>query len=512
MAPVDITTSEVGKPTEVEVEDVKPASPEHVVAHYAPVNEIEEALDKRINWKLDLTVLLVLAISFILCGIDKTNVGFVATSSFVEDANLHPDDIPNSLSLFSATYVPLQPVMALLARRVGPHRWIPGQLLAWGALCMGHAGIRSPAHLIALRLLLGAAEAGFTQTAFYYMSLAYPKFSLGLRMGLFSGVYSVAGAFAGLIAYGLLRVGAEEGSEGVRGWQVVFLVEGGLTVLIAVVAFLVLPAKVDTAWFLSDAERGHAARRMERDLAGAQEEVEFGQRENRIAMRDIVDVLKDWKKMLIIICNITAVLPVTAFTTFLPLIVEGMGYEGITATLMSVPPFIVGVVGLIIIVYISDRFRERSLLTVLGMLLGLVGCAVMVASSNPKLRYGFAHVCLSGVFASGPLVAVWLAGNTPWKAARSFVLGLNGYSNLAGVIAGQLFKSKYAPSYAYPLTVTMILSAVGMLGFLFVRTMYMLVNRKRRKITATWTEDDFVNEQASSERRGDQRYTWIYGY
>lgn len=189
-----------------------------------------------------------------------------------------------------------------------------------------------------------------------------------------------------------------------------------------------------------------------------------------------------------------------------------MGYEGITATLMSVPPFIVGVVGLIIIVYISDRFRERSLLTVLGMLLGLVGCAVMVASSNPKLRYGFAHVCLSGVFASGPLVAVWLAGNTPWKAARSFVLGLNGYSNLAGVIAGQLFKSKYAPSYAYPLTVTMILSAVGMLGFLFVRTMYMLVNRKRRKITATWTEDDFVNEQASSERRGDQRYTWIYGY
>lgn len=66
MAPVDITTSEVGKPTEVEVEDVKPASPEHVVAHYAPVNEIEEALDKRINWKLDLTVLLVLAISFIV--------------------------------------------------------------------------------------------------------------------------------------------------------------------------------------------------------------------------------------------------------------------------------------------------------------------------------------------------------------------------------------------------------------------------------------------------------------
>jgi hypothetical protein len=189
-----------------------------------------------------------------------------------------------------------------------------------------------------------------------------------------------------------------------------------------------------------------------------------------------------------------------------------MGYSGVNATLMSVPPFVVGTVGLTIFVYSSDRFRERSLHTVAGMLLGLIGCAVMAASSDPKLRYGFAHVCLSGVFAGGPLIAVWLAGNTPWKAARSFVLGLNGWANLAGVIAGQLFKGSYAPSYAYPLTVTMILTAVGMLGFVFVRVMYMLENRKRRKIIADWDEHDFIEEQNSTERRGDQRYTWMYGY
>ncbi len=202
----------------------------------------------------------------------------------------------------------------------------------------------------------------------------------------------------------------------------------------------------------------------------------------------------------------------TAFTTFLPLIVQGMGYSGTKATLMSVPPFVVGVVGLVIIVFSSDHFRERSLHTVFGLLLALIGCAVMSASSDPRLRYGFAHVCLSGAFASGPLVAVWLAGNTPWKGSRSFVLGLNGYSNLAGVIAGQLFKSAYAPSYKYPLTVTMILMAVGMVGFTFVRVMYMLENRNRRKVMATWDEHDFIEEENSTERRGDQRRTWIYGY
>lgn len=122
--------NEIAQTAEVEAADVeadtKTVLPPTVIAHYTPASDAERALDKRVNWKLDLTVLLVLAISFIvgpststllliitavntskqLCGIDKTNIGFVATSSFVRDANLHPDDIPNSLSLVRPPFPP----------------------------------------------------------------------------------------------------------------------------------------------------------------------------------------------------------------------------------------------------------------------------------------------------------------------------------------------------------------------------------------------------------------------
>ena len=79
MAPNDIASSEVGKPTDVEVEDAKAALPQAVVTHYAPVNEEERELDKMVNWKLDMTVLLILSISFIVrqpsfnLGIDLTD-------------------------------------------------------------------------------------------------------------------------------------------------------------------------------------------------------------------------------------------------------------------------------------------------------------------------------------------------------------------------------------------------------------------------------------------------------
>lgn len=334
----------------------------------------------------------------------------MATSSFIKDANLSPNAVGNSLTLFSATYVPLQPFSTLIARRIGPKYWISFLLATWGALCMAHAAIKNDSTLIALRLLLGAAESGFTPSSYYLMSSIYPKYVLGLRMGVFSGMYAVAGSCAGLIAYGLLHID----SAHIKAWQVVFLFEGGLTILTAVAVFLLLPKDLETAWFLTTAERQHAVSRMRRNHA-VMDEDQSSSESTPFSLRDITDVLKDWKKLLIILFNVLGVLPVNAFTTFLPLIVQGMGYKGIHATLMSVPPFAVGAVVLVFIVWSSDHFKERSYHIVFGMGLALIGCIVMATSSNPHLRYGFAHVCLAGVFVCGPLVAVWLAGNTPLK-------------------------------------------------------------------------------------------------
>jgi len=86
----------------------------------------------------------------------------------------------------------------------------------------------------------------------------------------------------------------------------------------------------------------------------------------------------------------------------------------------------------------------------------MMGLIVMAVSDDPKLRYGFVHVALAGAFTAGPLIVAWLVSNTPEKGVRALIVGMNGYSNIAGVIAGQLFKPVYAPSctclpYSFPL-------------------------------------------------------------
>jgi MFS family permease len=146
------------------------------------------------------------------------------------------------------------------------------------------------------------------------------------------------------------------------------------------------------------------------------------------------------------------------------------------------------------------------------MIISIVGFVVLISSKNAVLRYGFVHICMAGAGAGGPIVAAWLTDNTPDRGTRSIVIGLNGYSNVAGVIAGQLYKPKYAPSYNFPLKITMILISMGACGYVSMRFVYMFLNRKRTRLIANWTPEQFEEEYRNSKRRGNRKLTFIYGY
>jgi MFS family permease len=339
-----------------EVEKIAQAvvPPPQLRGYHAETDE-QKRFDRRVNWKLDLCVISVLALDFLFQGIDKTNIGNAATSpTFHKDAGLRPDDVPNAVSLFSATFIPFMPISTALGRIVGPKRWIPAMMLCWGAITIAHAGMKQRSHLIALRLLLGVFEAGFVPTAYYYIGTLYPMYNAGFRLGLFAGMYAFGAAFASLIAYGVLQITSSQYDD----WQILFLLEGGLTLGLAVATYFLLPEHVSTAWMLNPDERAHAAHRLEIDgrvFEGT--DTEYVGTERRITMRNVRDAVTDWKKIAIILCvcfsnpsrsrstenqqNMCATMPVYAFTTFLPLIVKGMGYSHIDANIMSVPPFIV---------------------------------------------------------------------------------------------------------------------------------------------------------------------------
>jgi MFS family permease len=210
-------------------------------------------------------------------------------------------------------------------------------MISWGAICMALAGTKNRETLIALRLLLGGFEAGFVPCVFYYLGTLYPHYMLGFRLGLFAGMFSIAGAFSNLFAYGIFQIK----SPLYKDWQLLFLIEGGATILMSVITFFVLPAKISSAWFLTPEQRIHAERRMQIDNPHVDKDGNQIEDDNKVTRQNVKDAFSDWRTLLIICCNIASVLPVSVFSVFMPLIVKGMGYKALKANLMSVSPFVV---------------------------------------------------------------------------------------------------------------------------------------------------------------------------
>ena len=262
-----------------------------------------------------------------------------SSEAFSQDLHLKHNDVPNAVSLYAATFIPCMPISVILGRIVGPRWWLPFIMAAWGVVTITQAVMKNRAQMMALRLLLGVFEAGYVPTAYYYIGTLYPTYQAGFRMGMMALSFAFSGAFAGLIAYGCFQIQSSVWKD----WQLLFLVEGSVTIFIAVLALAMLPHKLRKAWFLNEEERTHAVRRMatdtglDEDMTGASAKEE----DHNITMKHIMRAVKDWKKVLIIVCNLCATTPAYGFAIFLPLIVKGMGYESIKANLMTVPPFMV---------------------------------------------------------------------------------------------------------------------------------------------------------------------------
>ena len=73
----------------------------------------------------------------------------------------------------------------LILSRVGARRWIARIMVSWGVVAAGMSLVQTATQLYVMRLLLGAAEAGFTPGIIYYLSCWYPRSDRARAMSFF---------------------------------------------------------------------------------------------------------------------------------------------------------------------------------------------------------------------------------------------------------------------------------------------------------------------------------------
>lgn len=170
--------------------------------------------------KLDLHLIPPLALLYLLSFLDRGNIGNAKIEGLADDLYLTPDQYNMCLTVFFFTYAAFEVPSNLVIKRLRPSRWLPGIMVAWGLVMTLMGFVRNYHGLLTARVFLGVTEAGLYPGVSFYLTMWYRREELQLRQALFFCAASIAGAFSGLLAYGISHM---RGVAGLEGWRWIFI-------------------------------------------------------------------------------------------------------------------------------------------------------------------------------------------------------------------------------------------------------------------------------------------------
>jgi ACS family tartrate transporter-like MFS transporter len=201
--------------------------------------------------KISLRLLPIIALGFGISYIDRANISFAALQ-MNRDLHFSASIYGLGAGLFFLSYAVCELPSNLLLVRFGARRWIARIMFTWGLLAMGMMFVKTPIQFYAMRLLLGAAEAGFFPGVVFYLMQWFPPEMRARAISRFYVAVPLSTVFMGLIAGSLLNL---QGRLGLAGWQWLFLVEGLPAILLSVALLVYLPDGPAEAKWLTREER-----------------------------------------------------------------------------------------------------------------------------------------------------------------------------------------------------------------------------------------------------------------
>ncbi|KAI1735103.1 major facilitator superfamily domain-containing protein [Xylaria scruposa] len=459
----------------------------------------EETVVRR---KLDRQLVPMITILYLLCFLDRINIGNARIQGMTEDLNLIGYRFNIATSIFYVIYLIIEVPSNILLKRVGPRWYIPALVLGFGAVSIGTAFVKTYEQLIGARVLLGIFEGGTFPGIAFFLSSFYKREELYFRVGIYVSAASIAGAFGGLLAAGFSQI-PEWGVAGskLHTWRNIFFFEGILTIIAASIAPFILPQTPETSKYLTTREKWIAAERLRIEHKTAAHE--------KVQMRHIKRAVTNINNYIcaagFFFINIT----VQGLSVFLPTILTEIGYKSLTAQYYSVPVYVAASLIAIAVGYVSDKTKMRGIYLAAFTVLGITGFGLLRWGSGDHLKYAAVYLCAVGAFPGGPGFLSWGINNAAGPSVRAVS---SGYIVSLGTAGGILAVWAYLPSDGPNFPMGHSINFAAQVVVLFLSTFGILYCLRENRIRARGGRDDRLlglteEEQADlGYRHPDFRY------
>lgn len=411
--------------------------------------EWTEAEISKVKHRIDRRVVTTLGFMYCISLMDRTNLSAAAIAGM--NAELRLTVLMGEVSRYSvvtlvffATYIVFQFPSTVVIRYLGPKIHLAGITLAWGAVMIGMGFVKSWQALAALRVILGIFEAGFFPGCVYLLSTWYTRYDMHKRYSVFYFIGTLASACAGILAYGLMQL---DGTAGYLGWSWIFIIEGIITCVIAIVGYFFLVDFPDSknaakSWgFLNEREIRMCVARVNIDRGDAVAE-KFNWKKFLGAGTD----LKIWGFAWIFGMSTTVSY---ALAYFLPIILRiGMGFDVGKSQCLVAPPYGFAGIWMYATGWFGDKHHIRGPIIVINSIICIVGLPLIGWVDNVGVRYFGVFLVCAGANANIPACMTYQANNIRGHWKRAFCSAtLVGFGGIGGIIGSLVFREQDTPRY-----------------------------------------------------------------
>jgi len=368
--------------------------------------------------KVYLRLLPIAALAYFFCYLDRINVSFAALT-MNKDLGLTSTMYGFAAGAFFWGYVLFEVPSNLVLEKVGARFWIARIMITWGMLSAATAFCTGPWSFLAVRFLLGVAEAGFYPGIVLLFTYWFPDAHRARIVSGFTLALPVAVMLGAPMSTGLMQL---DGLQHLAGWQWVFLAEAVPSVLLGCVVLFVMTDRPAQARWLDDEERAWLVATLEEER-------------RRIEARRKVSLWECFwdRKVLLLALNFFGIVTASlGVLLFLPQILKGLSLSTMKVGLVMMIPYACGSISMVLWGWLSDRSGERRF-NLLGACtvaaIGLVVAGLFVHSYWVVLGMSIAAIGLYG--SKGPfwsMPSTFLTGS----ASAAGIAFINSIGNVGG--------------------------------------------------------------------------------
>ena len=353
---------------------------------------------------------------------DRTNIGFVQ-SHLKTDLGIGAAAYGLGAGLFFVGYAIFEVPSNMLLERVGARVWLTRIMISWGVVVAATAFTTDAKTFYVFRFLLGVAEAGFFPGVLYYFTKWLPNSERGRATAIFLGGSASAYIVTGPISGALLEM---HGLAGLAGWKWMFLLEGGFSVLVGILAGFFLVSRVGDAKWLTDEEKSALSAAVERDELARKETAK--------------QQVSRWKLLanpqVLLLCWLFFAMSMTgyAITFWLPSTVKKIGgLSEFEVGLLSAIPWICAIAAMYTLAWHTDRTQVRRPWVAAGLVVGALGTFLATLGSP---WFGLVAMCIGATGFKCAASAFWpMAQHTlDFKIAAAGIALVNSLGNLGGFV------------------------------------------------------------------------------